>query len=125
MKVICCQRTLPQPSSNYIEIAIDQSRSMPIPSSGLEPSCLLGFYPNVFFSIKYSKATVVLLAIVSTKYKQFLLVKRRGMIFNLRGSSWSWTHYCLRRYNLLILILLGIDLHARLSCLVLSLILVT
>ena len=48
---------------------------MTISPSWLKPSGLLCFNPDIFISVEYSQAAMVLFAVVATEDEQFLLVK--------------------------------------------------
>ena len=75
MQIVSCKWPLSKPSSDDVQIAINQSSSMTIPPSWLKPSGLLCFNPDIFISVEYSQAAMVLFAVVATEDEQLLLVK--------------------------------------------------
>ena len=64
----------------------DKSRSVAISAHWLDPCSLFRFYPWVFVSIEYSELTMVLFAIVSSKYIKSFVVKSCCVIFYLRRT---------------------------------------
>ena len=72
----------------------DKSRSVAISANWLDPGRLFRFDPLVFIGIKYSELTMVLFAIISSKYIEPFVVKSRCVVFYLRCTL-PWNYLCL------------------------------
>lgn len=83
MHVISGKWSLAEPTPNDIQTILDQSCSMPVPALRWLTTWFDWLQPAVFFCVKNSQVAMVFLAIISTKYVEFVIKQSRCMIFNL------------------------------------------
>ena len=85
MQVISSQRSLTQPASNDIDLAVDQGCCVPISAHREVTSCGPWCQPYLQLKVKDTQTTVILLAIVATEDPQLVIVQGCCMVLDLRG----------------------------------------